>query len=50
MFDRIVQTGNFNEEIGRKVFRDLASGLDYLHGRGIAHKRFEAGKRFATIK
>ena len=38
VFDRIVQTGNFNEEIGRKVFRDLASGLDYLHGRGIAHR------------
>mmetsp|Transcript_39401 Transcript_39401/g.97569 ORF Transcript_39401/g.97569 Transcript_39401/m.97569 type:complete len:359 (+) Transcript_39401:407-1483(+) len=38
LFDRIVNTGRFNEEDGRKAFRELAGGLAYLHDMGVAHR------------
>ena len=38
LLDHIVNSGHFNEEVGRKIFRDLATGLEYLHAHGIAHR------------
>ena len=38
LLDHIVNSGHFNEEVGRTIFRDLATGLEYLHAHGIAHR------------
>lgn len=38
LFDHIVNNGRYSEEDGRKAFRELATGLVYLHGMGVAHR------------
>lgn len=38
MFDRIVNSGKYNEEAGRKAFFELTTGLAYLNDQGIAHR------------
>ena len=38
MFDFIAQAGKFSEPIARHYFRQLLSGIDYLHSAGYAHR------------
>ena len=37
-FDFIAQAGRFNEMHARHYFRQLLSGIDYLHNAGYAHR------------
>jgi serine/threonine protein kinase len=38
LFDRIVQAKRFSEDVARKFFQQLISGLWYCHSQGIAHR------------
>lgn len=38
LFDFIAMTGKFSEEIARFYFKQLLSGLHYLHSHGFAHR------------
>ena len=38
LLDRIISCGNYSEEDARIVFRQIASALQYLHSKGIAHR------------
>jgi len=38
LFDRIVESRRFTEDVGRKYFQQLISGLYYCHSQNIAHR------------
>ena len=38
LFDRLEQAKRFEEDVARKYFQQLISGLYYLHAQGIAHR------------
>eukprot|EP01119_Soliformovum_irregulare_P012061 TRINITY_DN3104_c0_g1_i2.p1 TRINITY_DN3104_c0_g1~~TRINITY_DN3104_c0_g1_i2.p1 ORF type:complete len:507 (+),score=139.31 TRINITY_DN3104_c0_g1_i2:99-1619(+) len=38
LFDRIVDLGFFSEEEAKKLFVQMLSAVDYLHGKDIAHR------------
>lgn len=38
LFDYVALTGKFDERIARFYFKQLLSGLDYVHQRGVTHR------------
>ena len=38
LFDYIAQTQTFPEHVARYYFKHLISALEYIHGRGFAHR------------
>jgi len=38
LFDRIVQAKRFTEDVARKFFQQLITGIHYCHSQGIAHR------------
>lgn len=38
LFEKIVQRGRYSERDAAFIFKQIASGVQYLHGMGIAHR------------
>lgn len=38
LFDYVARTGPFSEEICRHYFKQILLGINYIHGKGFAHR------------
>ena len=50
LLDHIVNSGHFNEEVGRTIFRDLATGLEYLHAAWDRSSGLETRELYAQLQ
>jgi calcium-dependent protein kinase len=50
LFEKIVQRGRYSERDAASIFKQIVSGVEYLHNKGIAH-RYQAPLFFqASLK